>query len=212
MTLIIFVFSYTSSRTSLEPSECGEDMGSVVGATVITIPGSTKPTTNISVSNSACHVSLITNQFEENCDSTYTERSSCSQQLLPPPPSLLPPVVQQRSQVVSDHDSVGMIQFYTSAGILLNFFFIFFLHVITEHNEVRSVLLWVLVIVHVSFSDTENLSWFAATMHCRFLSLIWNKLSKIRSSGSFWRLFEEIHFWAIPISYFSFSKRRSREN
>ncbi|VBB26186.1 unnamed protein product [Acanthocheilonema viteae] len=100
---------YTSSRTSLEPSECGEDTGSVGGATVITIPGSVKPTTNVSVTSSTCHVSLISNQFEENCSSTYTRRSSCLQQVAPPPPpSLPPPPVQQRPQAVSDHDSMSL--------------------------------------------------------------------------------------------------------
>uniref|UniRef100_A0A0R3RL19 SAM domain-containing protein n=1 Tax=Elaeophora elaphi TaxID=1147741 RepID=A0A0R3RL19_9BILA len=97
---------YTSSRTSLEPSECGEDMGSV-GATVIAISGSVKASNDVAVTNSACHVSLISNQFEENCSSTFTRRSSCLQSP-PPPSSVPPPPVQQRTQVVSDHDSMSL--------------------------------------------------------------------------------------------------------
>lgn len=122
----IFIFSYTSSRTSLEPSECGEDIGSVGSGTVITIPGPAKPTTNVSVANSTCHVSLINNRFEENRDSTCTKGNTSLQQGQPPPPpsSLLPPVqpVQQRTQVVSDHDSVGTCDFISSVSFPQLFF------------------------------------------------------------------------------------------
>ncbi|VDK85723.1 unnamed protein product, partial [Onchocerca ochengi] len=104
---------YASSRTSLEPSEYGEDIGST-GTTVIAISGSTKPNVSSahlksSLNNdipSACQVSLINHQFMENCDPIYTKRSNWLPQVSPS--SLPPPPTQQRSQVVSDHDSMSL--------------------------------------------------------------------------------------------------------